>query len=338
MRPILLKANIAAIVLFLLCWLEVASKGQLPEAQPIQSAKQAKQKKRAAKNKIGDAPQWIWSNPQTPAGTQLKSFKSNTLGGQEVSYLLWTPPGYDAPDQTKRYPVAYFLHGGGGNYTHIPEAFLPKVAEAIKAGTLPPFIGIVVNGLPSSFYVDSRDGRTPVESILMNDLLPHVDATYRTNGVRLVEGFSMGGRGATYLAFKYPDKFRGLADFAGAIHDWSFFSRMQVVAQLFEDEKAFSAAWPFNLVRQNEAAIKKNFPAGALIVVGDQDTGRGNTYEWNVKLHETLDELKIANDLCVVQGVRHSYQLLAADPDVAKRHLAYYAAVFRPEPQPASMK
>jgi len=286
----------------------------------------AKQKKRAAK-KADDAPQWVWKNPQTPAGTVFKRFKSATLGGQEVSYLFWAPPGYEE-NPSKRFPVAYFLHGGGGNYTHIPEAFLPKAAELIHAGKLPPFIGIVVNGLPSSFYVDSMDGKTPVESILMKDLLPHVEATYRTNGVRLIEGFSMGGRGASYLGFKYPEQFRGVADFAGAIHDWGFFSRMQVVAQLFPDEQAFAAVWPFHLAKENASKIKSNFPAGVLIVVGDQDTGRGNTYEWNVKLHETLDGLGIQNELCVVKGVRHSYQLLAADAEAAKAHLAYYAAVF----------
>jgi S-formylglutathione hydrolase FrmB len=298
-----------------------SSQEQAAEVQKKQKDHEAKKKERAAKTKT-ETPQWVWTNPQTPAGTQFKTFRSATLQGQEVSYLFWAPPGYDR-DQTKRYPVAYFLHGGGGNYSHIPEAFLPQAAAAI---------GIVVNGLPSSFYVDSRDGRTPVESILMNDLLPHVDATYRTNSVRLVEGFSMGGRGATYLAFKYPDKFRGMADFAGAIHDWSFFSRMQVVAQLFDDEKAFAESWPFNLVRNNAAAVQTSFPAGVLLAVGDQDTGRGNTYEWNVKLHETLDELKIKNELNVVKGVRHSYQLLAADPEASRRHLAYYAAVFGSQP------
>jgi hypothetical protein len=78
--------------------------------------------------------------------------------------------------------------------------------------------------------------------------------------------------------------------------------------------------------------MRANFPAGVLIVGGDQDTGRGNTYEWNLKLHQTLDELKISNKLCVVEGVRHSYQLLAGDSEVAKQHLNYYAAVFTSQP------
>src|SRR5262245_33949319 len=99
-------------------------------------------------------PAWIWPGAKTPAGTKLKAFPSATLNGQQVSYLLWEPPGFDADDKSKRYPVAYFLHGGGGNYTHIPEAFLPQAEQAILEGKLPPFLGIVVNGLPSSFYSD----------------------------------------------------------------------------------------------------------------------------------------------------------------------------------------
>src|SRR5262249_11664568 len=155
-----------------LCVLAATQAGARAE-QPEPGKTEAKQKKRAAKNKADDAPQWVWRSAQTPAGTVLKTFKSATLGGQEVSYLFWAPPGYEE-NPSKRFPVAYFLHGGGGNYTHIPEAFLPKAAQAVRDGTLPPFIGIAVNGLPSSFYVDSVDGKTPVESILMKDLLPHV--------------------------------------------------------------------------------------------------------------------------------------------------------------------
>ena len=285
-------------------------------------------KKKKAKEADGGEPRWVWSDANAPANCQHKTFTSATLGGREVSYLLWTPPGYAEREPETRYPVAYFLHGGGGNYSHIPEAFLPQAEIAIRDGRVPPFLAIAVNGLPSSFYVDSRDGREPVETILMEELLPHVDATYPTNGARLIEGFSMGGRGATYLAFKYPDKFRGVADFAGAIHDWGFFSRMRVVADRFEGESDFQAAWPFNLAKANADKLRSSLPAGVLIVVGDRDTGRGNTYEWNLKLRDTLNELMVANELLVVHGVRHSYALLAQDERVADRHLAYYAAVF----------
>src|SRR5262249_54780144 len=215
-----------------------------------------------------------------------------------------------------------------GHYAHITEAFFPEAERAIREGRVSPFLGIVVNGLASSFYVDSKDGKTPVESLIMKDLLPHVDASYPTDGVRLVEGFSMGGRGATYLAFKYPEQFRGVADFAGAIHDWDFFGQLRTVAKLFADSRSFDEAWPFTLARKNAAGIRSNLKAGVYIAVGDADTGRGNTYDWNVKLHQTLDELKVPNELHVVKDVRHSYKLLVGDQAVAGSHLEYYAKVF----------
>lgn len=269
------------------------------------------------------------ANQKTPAGTQAKAFKSETFKGQEVSYLFWAPPGYDSTDRKKRYPVALFLHGGGGNYTHIPETFLPQAEQAIKDDKLSPFIAIAVNGLASSFYTDSKDGKTPVESVIIKDLLADVDAEYPTNGVRLLEGFSMGGRGATYFAFKYPNKFQGVADFSGAIHGWEFFGTFTAVASLYADQKSFEESWPFNLASRNAETIRNNMKAGVFICVGDADTGRGNTYQWNVKLKDKLDELKIAPVLNVVKGVRHSYQLLAKDETVTKKHLEYYAKVFR---------
>src|SRR3954453_16237671 len=52
--------------------------------------------------------------------------------------------------------------------------------------------------------------RYPLESVIIKDLIPHVDATYRTvadRGARAIEGFSMGGFGAAHFGFKYPETF-----------------------------------------------------------------------------------------------------------------------------------
>ena len=46
--------------------------------------------------------------------------------------------------------------------------------------------------------------------MIIKDLVPHIDATYRTIASREgrgVNGFSMGGFGAAHLGFKYPDVF-----------------------------------------------------------------------------------------------------------------------------------
>jgi endo-1,4-beta-xylanase len=74
-----------------------------------------------------------------------------------------------------------------------------------------PLITVFVNGLRgSTMYCDSKDGKRPLETVIIQDLIPHIDATYRTIASREgrgVDGFSMGGFGAAHLGFKYPELF-----------------------------------------------------------------------------------------------------------------------------------
>jgi S-formylglutathione hydrolase FrmB len=71
-----------------------------------------------------------------------------------------------------------------------------------------------------TWYKNSWDGRIPVETMLIEELIPHVDATYPTiagaHG-RCIEGYSMGGRGSTRLAMKYPHLFCSLHNQAGNV-------------------------------------------------------------------------------------------------------------------------
>ncbi len=63
----------------------------------------------------------------------------------------------------------------------------------------------------------------PVESMLMNDLIPHIDENYRTVATRenrSVSGFSMGGGMALYYAVKYPGMFSSVTAYAGTYHHY----------------------------------------------------------------------------------------------------------------------
>src|SRR5205085_1497127 len=90
----------------------------------------------------------------------------------------------------------------------------------ILAGRWPPMIVVLPNGGKSTMYKDSYDGRFPIETIVIKELIPHIDQTYRTIAARkgrAIEGFSMGGRGATRLAIKHPDLFASLFCQAGNV-------------------------------------------------------------------------------------------------------------------------
>ncbi|MCB1093136.1 MAG: hypothetical protein KDL87_16475, partial [Verrucomicrobiae bacterium] len=163
---------------------------------------------------------WVNSLPEgksLPPNTTHHVFHSEAAG-QEVGYCIYLPPDY-AEEKDRRYPVIYNLHGNGGNEFHSFED-IELLHRGILDGKWPPMIVALPNGGRSTFYKDSHDGRFPIETMFIREFIPHVDATYRTiagREGRCIEGFSMGGRGATRLAMKYPELFCSLFCQAGNV-------------------------------------------------------------------------------------------------------------------------
>lgn len=57
-----------------------------------------------------------------------------------------------------------------------------------------------------------------VERVTIQELIPHIDATYRTQACRkgrAIEGFSMGGYGAIKWAIRYPEVFCSAVSYSG---------------------------------------------------------------------------------------------------------------------------
>lgn len=128
-----------------------------------------------------------------------------------VGYMIYLPPGYES--SRERYPVVYYLHGGRPG-SELKSAWISDfVHDAVTAGRIPPVIYVFVNGGRVSHYnmphFDSMG-----EDVFVKELIPHIDATYRTIADRAgrgVEGFSQGGRGTTRIMFKHPELFSSAA-------------------------------------------------------------------------------------------------------------------------------
>ena len=139
-------------------------------------------------------PSWLMPPVQGP-NLHYKTFDSKAAG-TKVSYLLYLPSEYETA-RDRRYPVVYWLHGIGGAQTGVP-LMAERLTKAIADGKTPPMIVVYVNGMIRSSYVDSADGKTPVETVTIKELIPHIDATYRTVAARdgrAIQGGSMGGHG-----------------------------------------------------------------------------------------------------------------------------------------------
>lgn len=139
---------------------------------------------------------------------------SPTLG-KPIAYNLYLPAGYEL--SRARYPVVYLLHGRGDTmsaWTCAKHVF----DRLIDEGVIPALIAIMPDAPSSSrasYYVDSRYAGAgspgePVETAFICDLVPHVDAAYRTvanRAGRAIAGYSMGGYGALRYTLAHAELF-----------------------------------------------------------------------------------------------------------------------------------
>jgi len=255
------------------------------------------------------ASELAWVTPEVKApGVSFHTFES-AAAQATVSYHLFTPAVYDR-EPKRRFPVAYWLHGSGGGLPGIPQV-AARFAAAIEAGKTPPCLVVFVNGMPDGMYVDWKDGSAPLETVIVKELVPHVDASYRTLATRegrLLDGYSMGGYGAARLGFKHPDLFRAVSMMGSGplqenLLDAPRAGRRraeEVLARVYGgDPDHFRSVSPRTLAGQRADAIAR----GSLIriVCGDQD----ETFANNRDFHEHLERLGIPHAWTVLPGVDH---------------------------------
>lgn len=133
------------------------------------------------------------------------TFASDTLG-RDYAYNIYLPDGYE--DGNRTYPVMYLLHGSFGNENDwvVSGKMHPTTDRLIEEGRIPPAI-IVMPG-SESWWVDGYN--EAAETAFFEDLIPHIDATYRTIAERegrVVGGLSAGGYGTVNFILEHPDMF-----------------------------------------------------------------------------------------------------------------------------------
>ena len=166
--------------------------------------------------------------------------------------FVYTPPDYEK-DPGKRYPVLYLQHGAGedetgwGNQGHAGLIMDNLIAE----GKAKPFIIVMDNGgnigggrgrggrggppatRPATPAAPGAAGAAPAggpgrggfafnfsafEHILLDELIPHIDSTYRTladQPHRALAGLSMGGMQTRSIAPNHLDTFAYIGVFSG---------------------------------------------------------------------------------------------------------------------------
>ena len=244
-------------------------------------------------------------NQKMPPRTKHLTFQSK-LVKQDIGYCVYLPPSYQSSTD-KRYPVIFNLHGNGGNeFTSLDS--IEVLHDGITSGRWPEMIMVLPNGGHSTFYKDSADGRFPIESIFITEFIPFIDKTYRTiadRKGRCIEGFSMGGRGSTRLAMKYPEMFCSLFCQAGNVpHLLEIYDeadpgdRKQLY--LGEDRKNWEEDDVYLVTKKNAKRIKSN--VRIQIACGTKDGGHIKTIR---DFHQHLLDLGIDHTYIEIEGLGH---------------------------------
>jgi enterochelin esterase-like enzyme len=152
-----------------------------------------------------------------------------------------------------------------------------------------------------------------METVVIKELLPHIDATFRTRATRnarLIEGFSMGGYGAARLGMKYPELFGAISMLgAGPLQPeftadngpaFNAQARVKILEIVYgNDQNYFRAASPWVIAEQNRAAVSQTRIRQA---VGDRDAMLAYNREFDAR----LIALNIPHQFIVVPGIDHA--------------------------------
>ena len=151
--------------------------------------------------------------------------------------FVYTPPGYDNNLQV-RYPVLYLQHGAGEDETgwirqgHAnfildnliaarkarPMIIVMDSGYAERPGAPPPQPAAAAPGTPEAMQ-KMRAATAAFEDVMIKEIIPMVDTTYRTiadRDHRAMAGLSMGGMQTFTITMNHLDTFSYIGGFSGA--------------------------------------------------------------------------------------------------------------------------
>ena len=153
----------------------------------------------------------------------------NSKFGEWRHALVYTPAEYELKKNAKkRYPVLYLQHGmGEGETSWAIQGKMQHIMDnAIASGEAVPMLVVMESGdIKQPFGGgNNQAGRSEYGAtfypVLLNDLIPYIDANFRTKSDRenrAMAGLSWGGPQTFDVVLQNLDKFAWLGTFSGAI-------------------------------------------------------------------------------------------------------------------------
>jgi len=151
---------------------------------------------------------------------RIRPYLSKTTGEDRQAYV-YTPPGYDK-NSAQRYPVLYLQHGSGENQTSWSKQGKANLIldNLIAEGKALPMIVVMEQGYASKpgEAAAGRRGNEAFGEVVIRDLIPMIDSTYRTianRKHRAIAGLSMGAGQALSIGLANLDHFASIGSLSG---------------------------------------------------------------------------------------------------------------------------
>lgn len=209
---------------------------------------------------------------------RVRWYRSKTTGEYRQAYV-YTPPGYDSNPKL-RYPVLYLQHGSGEDQTSWTRQGKVNLImdNLIAERKALPMLVVMEQGyaVKAGQGAAGPAGNTAFGELVISDLVPMIDSTYRTlddRHQRAIAGLSMGAGQAMQIGLANLDRFAGIGSFSGG-------------------GRAFDAKTSYGGAFADSATANKKLD---LLWIGCGTGDRG--YPGATSLHQALD----------AAGVRHSW-------------------------------
>ncbi len=161
------------------------------------------------------------------AGTHEAAFERSATQwiDMRMSYLLYLPPGYDAPANAgKRWPILFMLHGIGENGTDHKKLLKYGPARLIEQGRDLPFI-VVTPQHPGGASQFGKIWNLELTTALMYDVIDR----YRVDRDRVyLTGVSSGGLATWAIAANQPHLFAAIAPVAS----WGYVDEVKRISHV----------------------------------------------------------------------------------------------------------
>jgi len=234
-----------------------------------------------------------------------------------INTVVITPDNYN-PDK-EQYPVVYLLHGYNSSYS----TWIENVPDLEKFADLHNFIIVCPDGGFSSWYFDSPVNEDyKYETHVTREVVDYIDTNYSTiqdRKGRAITGFSMGGHGALYLAFRHQDIFGAAGSQSGGI-DIRPFPDSWEISEILGEYEDYPENWEKNTVANMIGLLKPD--SLALII----DCGINDFfYPVNKNFHKRLMEINIPHEYIERPG-QHDWEYWKIS---VKSQLLFFNKYFR---------